>query len=54
MVGARARLKVMKLSSDLISKLEIPWGQDEEMAEAALTLPEAHWGSTLLRRNHEY
>jgi hypothetical protein len=37
----------MKLSSGLISELEIPWKQDEEVAEAALPLSEAHWESTL-------
>jgi hypothetical protein len=44
---ARAQLKATKLSSELISELEIPCEQDEEVAEAALSPSEAHWESTL-------
>jgi hypothetical protein len=40
------RLKVKELLSELISQLEIPCEQDEEVTEAALPPSEAHWVGT--------
>jgi hypothetical protein len=42
-----AQLKVKELSSELISQLKIPCEQDEEVAEGALPLLEAHLEGTL-------
>jgi hypothetical protein len=38
---------VAKLSSELISELEIPWEQYEAVAGATLSPSEAHWNGTL-------
>jgi hypothetical protein len=47
MARATAQPKVEELSSELISHLEIPFEQNEEVAEAALPPSEAHWEGTL-------